>query len=529
MPLRFRSFVPYTLPGVLALIGWWWYISRKKEQLISHDSPEGPQTTIDLRTSPGGVSNGLVEKGTNDTESHTHLAPKVSNQRTQHEKIPQVYFKDMEAVSSQEQSSEESVPHQGTIRREEIHKRSYSTLPLPDKEDNLQILTNHEAPENSSFPAQVMAHKRHLVKDPAFAPEATVEDVNLSGESAKITSSSTTSADHSDAERPEPEGEVAKNHSTINMQQEIAVCAVMPGTVQRVIPAEVSSLAIEQDLHQHILTTSATTLALSTVHNSTTISVTPEDIQVQSITTEEHDLELLASGLITDVISAATKEVLGDPSSKVTDSQVICSSNTPLASCRLCLPQEPNTETQEHYHPLTCPSQVACQSREVMEKEEQGLPNGCSSGSIWDPVEASQIVNQTNGAQKGIWPTPSYQVSQSTPVLKMKKKYDDAAMLAEDSAFSMLCYEDDTSGEDLQSSLYDNQTDVIQVTDLSAKGTMHSQSVETITDATLAVTEENIVNDVCDIKTLGGMGLRNGAHVTCDVETDQSGGEIPIC
>uniref|UniRef100_H3BBA0 A-kinase anchoring protein 1 n=1 Tax=Latimeria chalumnae TaxID=7897 RepID=H3BBA0_LATCH len=32
MALRFRTFFPYTLPGVLAVIGWWWYITRKKER-----------------------------------------------------------------------------------------------------------------------------------------------------------------------------------------------------------------------------------------------------------------------------------------------------------------------------------------------------------------------------------------------------------------------------------------------------------------------------------------------------------------
>ncbi|MEE6469959.1 hypothetical protein FKM82_008822 [Ascaphus truei] len=32
MALRLRAIVPYTLPGVLALIGWWWFFSRKKDQ-----------------------------------------------------------------------------------------------------------------------------------------------------------------------------------------------------------------------------------------------------------------------------------------------------------------------------------------------------------------------------------------------------------------------------------------------------------------------------------------------------------------
>ncbi|XP_041097279.1 A kinase (PRKA) anchor protein 1b [Polyodon spathula] len=41
MALRFRSLIPYTLPGVLALIGWWWYVSRKKGRISSHDTEDG--------------------------------------------------------------------------------------------------------------------------------------------------------------------------------------------------------------------------------------------------------------------------------------------------------------------------------------------------------------------------------------------------------------------------------------------------------------------------------------------------------
>ncbi|XP_067864510.1 A kinase (PRKA) anchor protein 1b [Heptranchias perlo] len=37
MALRFRTVFPYTLPGVLALIGWWWYVTRKKGRESSHD------------------------------------------------------------------------------------------------------------------------------------------------------------------------------------------------------------------------------------------------------------------------------------------------------------------------------------------------------------------------------------------------------------------------------------------------------------------------------------------------------------
>lgn len=37
MALRFRTLLPFAIPGVLALIGWWWFSSRKKERISNHD------------------------------------------------------------------------------------------------------------------------------------------------------------------------------------------------------------------------------------------------------------------------------------------------------------------------------------------------------------------------------------------------------------------------------------------------------------------------------------------------------------
>lgn len=61
--MRFRSFAPYTLPGVLALIGWWWYTSRKKARPASLQAEEeGVGPAMGLLTSPAEGSNGLLEK-----------------------------------------------------------------------------------------------------------------------------------------------------------------------------------------------------------------------------------------------------------------------------------------------------------------------------------------------------------------------------------------------------------------------------------------------------------------------------------
>ncbi|KAM4566452.1 A kinase (PRKA) anchor protein 1b isoform 2-T2 [Odontesthes bonariensis] len=518
MPLRFRSVVPYTLPGVLVLIGWWWYTSRKKERLVSHDSSEGPPTAVSLKTSQTEGSNGLVEKGTppHEPDSPIHRPPQVTSQRTEQEIISQIHSLDDEPAASLEQSCEEAAPQHGRLRPEEVNKPSYSTLLSLDDEDiSKGSSKDHKAPERDSSPAGV------TLKDSTAAPEASVEEDVLSCQATKLTSCSPTKAQLSDSERPEPEGEVATHHSPVSTQDE-SVCVLTPPKLQRVVPSEADSLEtppLAQDFHQHILTSTPTHPALSsTVQVSTTTLLTPEDTHLEKSTTEEQDLELLAAGLITEVISAATQEVLGVTSCEVTDnSQLSSSSNTPTASIKLCSQEEPLTVIQQHCH-LTLPSKGGSEGREATEKEVQGVPNGCPLAPVVETVKASDGVHHTKDVQGDTWPTPTHQ---ATPALNIKLKGDEAATLAEDSACSTCHSEDGISNEDLQSSTFENQTDVIQVTDLSEKEATQPHSlVETTSEAA----EENSVDAVCEIKRLNGIGLRNGAHGTCEMDTDQSGG-----
>ncbi|XP_028275491.1 A kinase (PRKA) anchor protein 1b [Parambassis ranga] len=519
MPLRFRSVVPYTLPGALALIGLWWYISRKKERPISHDSPEEASTAVGLRTSPAEGSNGLVEKGTvsptNDGESPTHRSAKDQTQ--------QIHVQDNKIAPSLELSSEEAAPHLGRITPVGVHKPSDSTLSSFGKEDCLQILLKD--PHGSLSPALVKAPEEHQVKDPASALEVAVEDDILSYQATKLTSSSPTTAHLSDAERPEPEGEVAKHHSIINIQDDTVVCALTPAKVQTAIVSEANSLdtpSSMQDLHQHILTSTpndpaVTPSALSTVQDCTTTAVTTVDVQVHGAIGEEQDLELLAAGLISEVISAATQEVLGVTSYQVIDnSHPSCSDSTAFANSRLCSQQE--LITSQHLCHLTSHTYEG-ECREESEKEDQGMPNGCASVPRWERVGDCHKVHQTKSEQSGHCTTPPHQVAQCTV------KGDEAARLAEDSACSTCHSEDGISSDDLHNSLLDNQTDVMQVTDLSTtEATQHQSMAETNEATVLALPEDDSMETVCDIKKLNGMGLRNEAHVTCEVETDQSGG-----
>lgn len=493
MPLRFRAVVPYTLPGVLALIGWWWYISRKKEQIIGRHSPEG--TARGLRTSPAEGTNGLLEKGTvsptHDSDSPTHTPVVVSDHRTEDGNTSQVVVQDADAEPSLEPSSEDPAAGRKT---EEFLEPSESTV----KPDGPR-LNEHKDPELTS----------------ELADPDTVQEEITPCQSVKVCSSSPTTAHLSDAERPEPEGEVAKHCGAALPQEEMLVCSVTPAKVQRVIPAEVDSLETPppaQEFPQNILTSTPTfpALAATTIQDPSTRSETPEDIQVHSGSREEQDLELLASGLITEVISAATQEVLGVTSCQVTENG--------HPSSRLCSQQDPIAESKQH-HPPTSLSQA--ESKEAAEKQEHGMPNGCSL--------LSHRVHQLDGAQSGHWPAPPHPAAQSAPSLNAKLKDDETAAMAEDSACSTCHSDDGISSEDLQNSTFSSGMDAIQVTDCLAKEATALLGKSATEAASLPETEENSAEAPCDIKSLNGMSLRNGALGTCEVETDQSGGETPAC
>lgn len=519
MPLRFRAVVPYTLPGVLALIGWWWYISRKKDRLISHDGPAATSSDVPLKASPSESSNGLVEKSTvsptNTTEPPSHRPPKVVSQ-TEPENLSQNHIQ-----PPLEQSCQDAAHQLGAIRQE-VDKAPVTTHPPSCDEGSLQVSPkDHEDLEQS--PASTLAPEadRPVNGNPSTTSQdlEDVEEVVLTCWSNKVTHSSPTATHISDAERPEPEGEVAGYQSAASTKNDGFANTPAKGQTS----AEADSLETPtsvQDFHQNVLTSTPTSPDLSSTAVTT---VQDANIQVHNSCREDQDLELLAAGLITEVISAATQEVLG-----VTSLQAAENSPPGPGGSRLCSQQELKETRRQPQHPSSTSSQVGRESGapEAAPMEEQGMTNGCSSASTWES-EVGHGVLQTANGQRGYWPKTEA-AEQNTPLPNTKQKGDEAATTAEDSACSTCHSEDGVSSEDLQHSVFDNKSDMFQVTDLSAKEVMPIQSlVETASEAmVLALTEDNSVESVYDVKRLDGMGLRNGAHGTCEVETDQSGGEF---
>ncbi|KAM9732707.1 A kinase (PRKA) anchor protein 1b isoform 1-T3 [Menidia menidia] len=477
MPLRFRSVVPYTLPGVLLLIGWWWYTSRKKDRLVSCAGPERSPAAASAKAPQAEGSNGLVEKDTppHDTDSPVHRPAQVNSQRTEHEITSRVHILDREPALTPEDAA---AP---------LGRPPHSVPPALDNEDiSKGSLTDPEAAERGTPPAVAADEEAAAISEEAPAEEHVLP--LRAGEAAILSS---TAALLSDAQRPEPEGEVAKqHHAGVGGAPGHGVCALTPPRAPRAALSEAGSPGTPppaEDLHKCILTSTPTD---PTVQDPLSTPPTAGDARDEDDTNEDQDLELLAAGLITEVISAATQEVLGSAGHEAAE-------DCPPAS--VSSQEEPTAAKRQHR-----PSTGGAEAREAAEEEAQGVSNGCPPAA---PAEAGAVqAIEAQGEPNGC-PLATH--------LAAKPRGDEAAAaLAEDSACSTCHSEDGVSSEDLQGGAAGSQSDPAQGADPSAKEAAQPQSL----------VEATSMDAVCEIKRLHDIGLRNGAHGPCEVDTDQSGG-----
>ncbi|XP_068173929.1 A kinase (PRKA) anchor protein 1b [Antennarius striatus] len=506
MPLRFRSVVPYTLPGVLALIGWWWYISRKKERLLRHESLEQAPAAVGLRTHPTDGSNGLLEKSSvslrNETEAPPQTSPKIGSQRPEPENSFQV-VQDTEVAPSLELCPEDAIS--GTLNRDEC-------LPKPgpgtSRDGPLQVSAEGQEPDKDSSPA--------LDKERLKAP-STTDEIPSPRRAATVSCSPFAATPLSDAERPEPEGEVSKQSTSVPPPDEMDI--VTPDKGQRASGSvgSLESPPSAQDFHQHILSSALSRSALASTPLPTVQDPTPEQVQVHSggkDKDQDLDLERLASELITEVISAATQEVLAVSSCQVSDSS--CSRG-----------QQESVIAIKQSHPLLAGlPQVGRQSRgstESIEDIDQGVSNGCSLHShgvrqVPAAQRGPQLMVSLPAAPEAAPQTASLPAAPGAAPPQVER--DAEATLAEDSACSTLHSEDGVSSEDLQNS----HTGLTRVTDYSRQATQPRPLVGGPSSEAPADMDEDSMGPGCEAKRHNGTGLRNGGQGTCDVETDQSGG-----
>ncbi|CAB1348062.1 unnamed protein product [Coregonus sp. 'balchen'] len=585
MPLRFRSIVPYTLPGVLALIGWWWYISRKKERITNHDTEEGA-AAMGLLTSPAPSegSNGLVEKGTvspcgtsttpttsnscrERTASSRVRLPKDKEQRsTEQEVVAQIHISGTKAQAVEVQSTScspterldashhpdraNAVTDTGVESCQQTPRSSSSPaaspLPTQTREESSAPQGDHRATGQSPPAAialitePVKSTVTEQVPAPVKEAIATASEALVLSQTAHATTSSSTAADLMNAERPEPEGEVAAAHEaavafTQNLQVELVAKDALPVPSSStkdelpsspVVPAEMPAQALKVVTHEPIFPETPTSSQGSyhAVMTSTPASPAQGPQQENGAPGSTEELEYLAAGLITEVIWAATQEVLSVTSCPETrfgqsTAEPSCRS-TPLANGRPCSEQEPLTRNMEEG-----PSPISHAETEWREQQKEGMPNGCPPAPAWEPMGTENVLCNPWAAAASL--QEGRQEASGVPSNLDKLKGDEGVMVAEDSACSTCHSEDGVSSEDQQSR--ESREDLIQVSGMSegegGLGGLPQAPEEVVTEAeVMAALPGHVLGTVGEVKRLNAMGLRNGSHGMSETETDQSGG-----
>ncbi|XP_070986699.1 A-kinase anchor protein 1, mitochondrial-like [Oncorhynchus clarkii lewisi] len=569
MPLRFRSIVPYTLPGVLALIGWWWYISRKKEQITNRDSEEGA-AAMGLLMSPAlsEGSNGLVEKGT-VSPCRTAITPTTSSrvrpskaneqQSTEQDVVAQIHIPAIKAEAVEVQSTSCSPTERASHHPDRASAVSdpgvdncrqtpmsispaASPLPTQTREGSSGPPGEHWATVQSppATIALVTVPVKSTVTEQVPAPVkeaiSTASEALVLSQTAHDTTSSSIAADLTNAERPDPEGEVAAAHEaavafTQNLLVELVAKDSLPVSSSStkdelpsspVISAEMPARALKVVIHEPLFpeTPISSQGSYHAVITSTLASPAQGPQQENGAPGSTEELEYLAAGLITEVISAATQEVLSVTSCPETwlgqSATEHSFRSTPLANGRPCSEQEPLTRNMEEG-----PSPISHSETEWREQQKEGIPNGCPPTPAWEHMGTANALSNS-------WATASPQEGRQevrgVPSNLDKLKGDGGVMVAEDSACSTCHSEDGVSSEDQQSR--ENQEDLIQVSGISeGEGSLPQAPEEVVTEAeVMAALPGHVLGAVGQVKRFNGMGLRNGSHGMSETETDQSGG-----
>ncbi|KAK2831419.1 hypothetical protein Q7C36_016505 [Tachysurus vachellii] len=537
MPLGFRSFVPYTLPGVLALIGWWWYISRKKARITSHDSEEEP--AVALQPSPAKGTNGMVEtmRGSPCLDNANAKEPVSSEPEVVARIHALASSTSLEvAVSSLELVEKLSTPPPCSIAATDSQQSSFevdvkkppvlAATPLSLVEES-PLYEIEEAVvlsmESNQLPVEAKLDTSGSLGQPW---DQTLDKQET--DTKEMTPLICQAVELSKAERPEPEGEVAGDVLAVpfaeNVQADLAkdglsstkddLAATSPAPEDHYTQAALQqSLGLASPIlpDSHPVSTSSPVLHDFQNHENGDLSRPVES----SDSTEE--LQLLAAGLITEVISSAAHEVLAASSSL---SQVSEGSEVAFSIVSTLNGKEIVREENK------CVSQVGSSSESYKDHVEQHAAqiakeviNGCLAPSDWEKSETQDnfVFSDHQGQLE------------STRILPKVQAKEESVMGTEDSGCSTCQSEDGISNEDLvistdlSSAVHDSKEDLIHISGIMTseeKGDGHQES------SNLAVLEETVLSTEhattsCVLAQVNGEALRNGSS---EADADQSGG-----
>ncbi|KAI5625707.1 A-kinase anchor protein 1, mitochondrial [Silurus asotus] len=537
MPLRFRSFAPYTLPGVLALIGWWWYISRKKARITSHDSKEEP--VAGLLTSPVMSTNGMVET--------THDIPCIDkpNAKEQVSAEQEVVARIHTMVTSTSVEPTVSSP----VLVENLSTPLHSSIATTDSQQcSLDVVMESSIlSSTSNIIEESPSHERSEAVDlssessqyPIEAELDTTSSLEQSWvqpldkqvtEVKKKVSLLCQAVELSKAERPEPEGEVAGDVLAVPFAENVQADLTKDSLSSTKDDLAVASPTIGDHYTQaasQLLSLDSPILPAS-FPVSTSTPVVSDYIQVQNHENRDlncpvkssestQELQRLAAGLITEVISAATQEVMivsshtSQPSEGL---EAVCSSPSILNRNEVVRDED------------ECVSKVGSSSECYQDHVEQHAAqiakeviNGCLTLSVWERSETQDsFALGDHQAQL-----------ESTQILPKVHVKEETVTGTEDSGCSTCQSEDGISNEDLvissdlSSVVHDDKEDLIQISGISTteeKVDEHQKSSDSAVLLDTALSAEH-TTATCVLAHVNGDSLRNG---TSEAEADQSAG-----
>lgn len=540
MPFRFRSFVPYTLPGVLALIGWWWFISRKKARITSHDSEE--ELVAGLLAPPAKGANGVVET----TRGRPCIdKPSAKEQvSVEQEVVAQIHTM---ATST---SVEEPVCSPEVVEKLDTPPPC-SNAATDSQQSSLEVVRTKPL-ILASIPSNfVEANPPHERTEPAVVSNESSqlsEEAKL-GTSCSVGQSWDQSLDKqetvakgmaplicqavelSKAERPEPEGEVADDDLPVpfaeSLQTDLAKDGLSSTTDDLAAPSPTTGDQYIQAASEQSLGLDSPILS-ATCPISTSSPVLNEFVQnhengdlsrpVESSNSME-ELQRLAAGLITEVISAAAQEIMAVSSST---SQLSEGTEAARSITSTLNGKELVREEGEEFVSRVGSSSEGCKDHIEQHAAQiaKEVINGCLTPSVWEKSETQDSFALSDHQGQ----------LESTQILPKVQAKEESVMGTEDSGCSTCQSEDGISNEDLvistdlSSAVLDSKEDLIQISGIltsEVKGDGHQKSAES------AVLEETVLSAehataTCVLAQVNGEAFRNG---TSEAEADQSGGE----
>ncbi|XP_043574178.1 A kinase (PRKA) anchor protein 1b [Chiloscyllium plagiosum] len=315
--MRFRAIFPYTLPGVLALIGWWWYITRKKTRPGGHSKAKLTPAPESIAKAGGGEHYTAPKdlQGFDTIAGLTITSEEKADESVDHslKLVPALQVETSEHSEGAESSSclltdkcDTSAETNVQMLLLDSSPRSQEVLFMSNVQGPLQ--TSPKA-EKESYPHQLMDKISSdpsenwqppvcsVVKTPTPfpVPKSSVSPDAEMGNSRALSNLSVTECeppvnDHPNMERPEPEGENAGNlteppcfKTTLN---NISLSPFLISTSPRPDSNQESQPLKDPALIRNGL---------------------PADLIVKDAARDE--IEVAAAGLISEVITAAKQEL----------------------------------------------------------------------------------------------------------------------------------------------------------------------------------------------------------------------------